>query len=170
MIAYTKPKAILAGFLSTIFAALVMTVRRVLLVSLRFSFTDDPGFNLADCDLPPSWQSCWCVPDEIYKAYQRFFRQSLICFLRRKPSSLFKAADTEVRVVIDQVDLSPPTWFSYDCLCCSVSCLEYANMSSLLEADTEGEEKVLLRGFGTLSCRLPTIDTSKIDCHVVWRF
>jgi len=52
MIACTRPRATLAGLLSTIGAALVMSVWRALPVSLRFSFIDDPAFDFADCELP----------------------------------------------------------------------------------------------------------------------
>jgi len=52
MIARTRPRAILAGLLSTIGAARVMSVWRALPVSLRFSFIDDPALGIADCELP----------------------------------------------------------------------------------------------------------------------
>jgi hypothetical protein len=53
MTAFTRPKVTLAGLVSTIFAALVMSVWTALPVSLRFSFIDD-SFVFADCELPSS--------------------------------------------------------------------------------------------------------------------
>jgi len=52
MTAFTRPRVTLAGLVSTIFAALVMSVWRALPVSLRFSFIDDSGFVFADSELP----------------------------------------------------------------------------------------------------------------------
>ena len=52
MIAFTKPRATLAGLLSTIFAAFVASVSRNLPVGLRFSFIVDPAFGVADRELP----------------------------------------------------------------------------------------------------------------------
>jgi len=52
MTAFTRPRATLAGLVSTIIAALVMSVWRALPVSLRFSFIDDSAIVFADCELP----------------------------------------------------------------------------------------------------------------------
>ena len=54
MIAFTRPRATLAGLLSTIVAAFVTSVSRNLPVGLRFSFIVDPAaaFGVADHELP----------------------------------------------------------------------------------------------------------------------
>jgi len=48
MIAFTRPRATLAGLLSAVFAAFVASVSRNLPVSLRFSFVVDPVLGIAD--------------------------------------------------------------------------------------------------------------------------
>lgn len=63
MIVFTRPRAILAGLVSTILAAFGRSVCRALPVSLRFSFKDDPDWTFADCEsasttaelLVPTW-------------------------------------------------------------------------------------------------------------------
>jgi len=52
MIAFTRPRATLAGLLSAVFAAFVTSVSRNLPVSLRLSFIGDPVFGVADRELP----------------------------------------------------------------------------------------------------------------------
>jgi len=52
MIAFTRPRATLAGLSLTISAAFVTSVSRNLPVSLRFSFIVDPAFEVADRELP----------------------------------------------------------------------------------------------------------------------